>query len=258
MKINNLIILTLSVFINLTSIGQTTILTLDNVPSSTLCNDTWTEQNLDLSFVTGTSDDCGEGACYFGVEPTFVWLYPSRLTIDLSSLQNIQYVEVDVVSYCGIINPQCTYAFLMDSTGIILNNVENTINNLGSSINGDPETLILENPTEGFISELAISSCEGQVNEIRIYQNALSTDQIELDDEAFTIYPNPAISVINIDVSDNLKFNATLYDLQGRIMISKRNQPAIEIQNLPQGTYLLEIKDLDSSQRIIKKIIKEK
>lgn len=258
MKINNLIILTLSVFIHLTSIGQTTILTLDNVPSSTLCNETWTEQNLDISFVTGTSNDCGEGACYFGVEPTFVWLYPSRLTIDLSSLQNIQYVEVDVVSYCGNINPQCTYAFLMDSTGIILNNVENTINNLGSSINGDPETLILENPTEGFISELALSSCEGQVHEIRIYQNALSTDQIELDDEAFTIYPNPAIDIIKIDVSGSLKYEVTIYDLQGRIMISKRNQSVINVQTLPQGNYLIEIENSDTGQKVIEKIIRGK
>ena len=258
MKINNLIILTLSVFINLTSIGQTTILTLDNVPLSTLCNDTWTEQNLDLSFVTGTSDDCGEGACYFGVEPTFVWLYPSRLTIDLSSLQNIQYVEVDVVSYCGIINPQCTYAFLMDSTGIILNNVENTINNLGSSINGDPETLILENPTEGFISELALSSCEGQVNEIRIYQNALSTDQIELDDEEITIYPNPTNGKLTIDFAGIIK-NVEVVDMLGRSVLAPAaiGNKSVDATGLSTGKYMARI-TTDTNQILIKEFAVQK
>jgi len=207
--------------------AQTTILTLDNVPSNTVCNEVWSEQNLDLSFVYGTSDDCAAGACYFGVEPTFVWLYPSRLSVDLSALQNIQKVEIDVISYCSYFSPQCTFSHLMDSTGMIINTVGNTINNPGNSINGTLETIIIENPTEGFLSELAISSCEGNVHEIRIYQNILSTDQIELDDRAFAIYPNPVIDMINIDVSGNLKYEATIYDLQARIMISTTNQSTI-------------------------------
>jgi len=250
MNLNKLLLLAFLLSIQLVASGQTITLTLDNVPSNTLCNEIWTEQNLDLSFVTGTSDDCGEGACVFGVEPTYVWLYPSRLTVDLSSLQNIQYLEVDVVNYCGTNNPQCTQAFLLDGAGMILNNAVNTMNE-------SLETLTIENLTEGFVSALALSSCEGQVHEIRIYQNdELSTDQIELDDQAFTIYPNPVIDIIKIDVSGSLKYEATIFDLQGRIMISEINQPAIDIQTLPQGTYLIEIKDLDSGQKVIEKIIK--
>jgi len=85
----------------------------------------------------------------------------------------------------------------------------------------------------------------------------LSNDQIGLDDDAFAIYPNPAIDIINIDVSGDLKYEATIFDLQGRIMISKTNQTAIDIQALPQGIYLLEIKDLDSDQKVVEKIIRE-
>ena len=247
MNLNKLLLLAFLLSIQLVASGQTITLTLDNVPSNTLCNEIWTEQNLDLSFVTGTSDDCGEGACFFGVEPTYVWLYPSRLTVDLSSLQNIQKVEVDINDWC---NTDCTQAFLIDSSGVIVNSAGNTL--IQST-----ETLIIENPTEGFLSELAISSGEGQVHEIRIYQNdELSTDQIELDDQAFTIYPNPVIDIIKIDVSGSLKYEATIFDLQGRIMISEINQPAIDIQTLPLGTYLIEIKDLDSGQKVIDKIIK--
>jgi hypothetical protein len=255
MKTNKILSLAFLLFLQLIASGQSITLTLDSISSNTNCNDIWTEQNLDLSFVIGTSDDCGAGACYFDVEPTYVWLYPSRLSVDLSGLQNIQKVEIDVISYCSYFSPQCTFSHLMDSTGMIINTVGNTINNPGNSINGTLETIIIENPTEGFLSELAISSCEGNVHEIRIYQNILSTNQIELDDRAFAIYPNPVIDMINIDVSGNLKYEATIYDLQGRIMISTTNQSTIDIQTLTQGTYLIKITDLDSGQNVSKKII---
>jgi len=257
MKTNKILSLAFLLFLQLIASGQSITLTLDSISSNTNCNDIWTEQNLDLSFVIGTSDDCAAGACYFDVEPTYVWLYPSRLSVDLSGLQNIQKVELDVISYCSYFSPQCTFSHLMDSTGMIINTVGNTINNPGNSINGTLETIIIENPTEGFLSELAISSCEGSVHEIRIYQNILSTDQIDLDDRAFAIYPNPVIDMINIDVSGNLKYEATIYDLQGRIMISTTNQSTIDIQTLPQGTYLIKITDLDSGQNVSEKIIIE-
>ena len=257
MKTNKILSLAFLLFLQLIALGQSITLTLDSISSNTNCNDIWTEQNLDLSFVIGTSDDCGAGACYFDVEPTYVWLYPSRLSVDLSGLQNIQKVEIDVISYCSYFSPQCTFSHLMDSTGMIINTVGNTINNPGNSINGTLETIIIENPTEGFLSELAISSCEGNVHEIRIYQNILSTNQIELDDRAFAIYPNPVIDMINIDVSGNLKYEATIYDLQGRIMISTTNQSTIDIQTLTQGTYLIKITDLDSGQNVSEKIIIE-
>ena len=257
MKKNKILSLAFLLFLQLIASGQSITLTLDSISSNTNCNDIWTEQNLDLSFVIGTSDDCGAGACYFDVEPTYVWLYPSRLSVDLSGLQNIQKVEIDVISYCSYFSPQCTFSHLMDSTGMIINTVGNTINNPGNSINGTLETIIIENPTEGFLSELAISSCEGNVHEIRIYQNILSTNQIELDDRPFAIYPNPVIDMINIDVSGNLKYEATIYDLQGRIMISTTNQSTIDIQTLSQGTYLIKITDLDSGQNVSEKIIIE-
>ena len=78
----------------------------------------------------------------------------------------------------------------------------------------------------------------------------------ELTNSTISIYPNPAIDIINIDVSGDLKYEATIFDLQGRIMIRKTNQTAIDIQALPHGIYLIEIKDLDSDQKVIKKLMK--
>ena len=139
--------------------GQTIILTLDNVSSNIVTNDVWTEENINLSFVSGTADDCAPGNSNFGVDATFVWLYPSRLSVDLQSLQSIQRVEVDINAWCDM---DCTRAFLIDTSGMI-------INNAGNTLSLSTETLIIDNPSEGPLSELAISSCEGQIHEVRIY-----------------------------------------------------------------------------------------
>jgi len=139
--------------------GQTIVVTLDNVSSILGTNEVWTEENINLSFVNTASEDCGSGNSTFGVEPTFVWLYPSRLSVDLQSIQGIQRIEVDVNDWC---NTDCTQAFLIDNSGMAIHNVGNT--SIQSS-----ETLIIENSSEASLSELAISSFEGQIHEVRIY-----------------------------------------------------------------------------------------
>ena len=158
-----LFIAALACLISVSVFGQTVTLTLNNVPEDIDCNETWTEQDLDINLVETTPDDCTSGSCYFGFWEQSLALWPSRLTIDLSSLQNIQMVEIDIDDLCG---PDCTRAFLIDETMINIDSVKN-----GPT---GPQTLTLENPSQVFLTELAISSCEGAINEIRIYQNTSS------------------------------------------------------------------------------------
>ena len=156
-------LLLIAFILHSTVFGQTITLTLNNVPETIICNEIWTEQNLDMRLVETTSDDCTSGSCYFGFWEQSLALWPSRLTIDLSSLQNIQMVEIDIDDLCG---PDCTRAFLIDETMMNIDSVKN-----GPT---GPQTLTLENPLQVFLTELAISSCEGSINEIRIYQNTSS------------------------------------------------------------------------------------
>ncbi|MDE0871691.1 MAG: hypothetical protein OSA37_07225 [Flavobacteriales bacterium] len=160
-----------AMFIAVQSQGQSVTLSLNNVPEAVQCNEVWTEQDLDLSFVSTTVDDCASDACYFAAsgpaigfaESVMVW--PSRLTVDLSSLEGIQAVEVDIVDYCGF---YCTQAFLMDSTGIV--------SIKGNSESSVSETLVMDNLSQTSFTELAISGCESGINEIRIYQNTSSIE----------------------------------------------------------------------------------
>ena len=88
-------LLLIAFILHSTVFGQTITLTLNNVPETIICNEIWTEQNLDMRLVETTSDDCTSGSCYFGFWEQSLALWPSRLTIDLSSLQNIQMVEIE-------------------------------------------------------------------------------------------------------------------------------------------------------------------
>ena len=153
----------LASLVSLSIVGQTVTLTLNDVPEDIACNETWTEQDLDISLVETTSDDCTTGSCFFGFWEQYLALWPSRLTIDLSSLQNIQMVEIDINDYCG---PDCTRAFIIDETMMNVDSVKN-----GPT---GPQTLTLENTSQVLLTELAISSCEGSINEIRIFQNTSS------------------------------------------------------------------------------------
>ena len=165
--------LTLAYFILLLAFqfnGQVVTLTLDNVPDTVQCNEIWIEQNLSLSFVSTTDDDCFADACYFSPSPIVglegsVMVFPSRLTVDLSSLEDLQKVEVDIVDYCGF---NCTKAFLMDDAGIV--------HYTWNSVSSVSETLILEDLSQASFTELAIAGCESGINEIRIYQNTSSIE----------------------------------------------------------------------------------
>lgn len=161
-----------AVFLAVQLHGQSLTLSLNNVPEDIECNEVWTEQDLNLSFVNTTSDDCGPGACSFAASgpaigyPESVMLWPSRLTVDLSSLEGIQAVEIDIVDYCGL---NCTRAYLSDNDGVLTS--------MANWETGVSETFILDNLAQTSFTELAVSSCEGGINEIRIYQNTNTVER---------------------------------------------------------------------------------
>jgi hypothetical protein len=78
----------------------------------------------------------------------------------------------------------------------------------------------------------------------------------ELANSKINIYPNPASDVINIDVSGYLQYAVYLYDLNGKLLINEVNQTNIQIDKLPQGVYILEIRNLNSDKKIIERVVK--
>ena len=69
------------------------------------------------------------------------------------------------------------------------------------------------------------------------------------------IYPNPAVEFIYLDVEGKLKYRVTLYDIEGKSIHTGLNIVQIQITSIPTGTYLLEIQDLESNQKIVERVV---
>ena len=83
----------------------------------------------------------------------------------------------------------------------------------------------------------------------------LVTSVYELANSEIKIYPNPAIDVIYIEVSGQLRFTASLFDLNGKVILASNNNQSISVNSIPHGMYFLEIRDQNSGQKVVEKIL---
>lgn len=79
----------------------------------------------------------------------------------------------------------------------------------------------------------------------------------EIAGQIVRIYPNPASEFIRIDINASLNFKATIYNITGEKISTHNNETEILLNDIPSGSYLLEVMDLATGQRIIEKIAKE-
>ncbi|MGB6268985.1 MAG: M14 family zinc carboxypeptidase, partial [Olleya sp.] len=103
---------------------------------------------------------------------------------------------------------------------------------------------------------------DSKIIPVTVTVSTLSTDD-EVFENSISIFPNPFQNQITITKPNANQISYKLYDLNGRLLISKQkvntNNGRIEIENLHQlsnGTYFLKIKDLVTNKLATKKLIK--
>lgn len=72
------------------------------------------------------------------------------------------------------------------------------------------------------------------------------------------VYPNPSNSIMNIEMSKKSDYNASIVSITGQtvVNISAFTEKAIvNVKNIPNGVYMLEIADLNTNTKINKKIV---
>lgn len=75
-------------------------------------------------------------------------------------------------------------------------------------------------------------------------QIQLSTDEIVPTSAAVKVYPNPTSSLLNIAINNLQAADITLYDIQGRLILSEKmtgTEHQLNISHLERGTYLLRV-----------------
>ena len=92
--------------------------------------------------------------------------------------------------------------------------------------------------------------------------NNLSTEEFELTDLSFAIWPNPVVDQLNVTIPEevNVKgMSIQVFDMTGRLVQSlptlSSNQVEVDMKGLSSGTYFVKIKGngFDKTERIVKK-----
>jgi hypothetical protein len=99
-----------------------------------------------------------------------------------------------------------------------------------------------------------ITSINSNISEI--YTSDFVGIKTMQEDEIIIIVPNPANSFINIDIKNSVA-KITITDLQGKILLSKKNFKGGEIfvGNLKPGTYFVKIETIEKIT--VKKLVVE-
>ena len=95
----------------------------------------------------------------------------------------------------------------------------------------------------------------------------VTVSTLSINEEDFlnsvNVYPNPFNNSITINLNSDSQINYQLFDINGRLIISKTNSSPINnkiiidnLSSLSKGTYFLKIKQLDTDFNLIKKVIK--
>ena len=113
-------------------------------------------KNISIMIVETTEEDCTIGSRYFGQGEEGVWLFPSRMIMDVSKLDKISEITISGIDYCG---SNCTKAFIYGNQDSLLNTTSNDKHgeftfNFDSDLNK--------------VKSIAISSCEGVVSTVKI------------------------------------------------------------------------------------------
>ncbi|MDF1698714.1 MAG: sialate O-acetylesterase [Saprospiraceae bacterium] len=85
--------------------------------------------------------------------------------------------------------------------------------------------------------------------------NDLILSAHEISNVEIKIYPNPAIDIINIELLGQLDYQVSMYTMEGKRILLASNLTRINVDSFANGTYLLEIKDLKTGQKIIDRIV---
>ena len=86
------------------------------------------------------------------------------------------------------------------------------------------------------------------------YGSTLGINDFELNKNVIKLYPNPTVSILNIESEESIK-QIRIFNVLGKEILKTKNK-IIDVSQLNQGVYLIEIEE-GNNQKIIKRFIKK-
>ncbi len=120
---------------------------------------------------------------------------------------------------------------------------------------GTPSTSTLQNPTIVYntpgVYDVTLTAIN-DIGENEVTTTAFVTAELcnaiqEVSSEGITVFPNPAVDQVRIDINHPAATNLMIYDVTGRLMIDKSlngsQSVVIPVLDLPAGVYRIQVSD---------------
>lgn len=123
-----------------------------------------------------------------------------------------------------------------------------------TSADEDIATVDSEGIVTGISDGLTDITIKGKLIELSVAVDVANHGSVKINNPKFTIYPNPANDIINIDTHFNL-FEVNIIDAKGDLVYSNYDKKEINVSNFAAGAYTLVInhKNQYYSYKFIKK-----
>ncbi len=83
----------------------------------------------------------------------------------------------------------------------------------------------------------------------------LTTSTKDIEQLRIDVFPNPASSELNINIEGDIEYELRIHNLLGKLIYVDNNNQSLSLNDIPNGTYVIVIRDLNSNQMIVKKLV---
>ena len=126
--------------------------------TATECGEVIEINDVLVSAVETTAEDCAPGACFFESFNGGIGVAPARILFDITAFidsdSNAEEIVIRYEDHCGV---GCTKAFVYDENNMVIASLENTVVNEEAEFRFEGRDLLLP------ARFIAFSSCEGQL-----------------------------------------------------------------------------------------------
>ena len=105
------------------------------------------------------------------------------------------------------------------------------------------------------VNPMAVEIPNNEIDEDCDGMDLISTSSDEIESFAIDIYPNPASKNIFINLENQFEFQSNLYSVEGKLLKSKNNASQMEVSTIPNGIYFLEIVNINTDQKVLRKVL---
>lgn len=154
-------------------------------------------------------------------------------TVDENQVQNIYFIDSDGD---GFGDPDVTISDCNLPNGYVIDNAD--CNDSDPNINPFASDI----PNNGIDED-----CDGM-------DKTSSTD--ELSPATVKLYPNPFGEALQIKVTGELSFQVSLFNLQGQLVHRSANLNIVQLEHISDGTYIVEIQNLNTGERYLERVVR--